>query len=242
MDTHYKTPQDVATHLDVSPSTLRRWSDEFAEFLSDGANSSPGKTHRRYTEQDIDRLSTVKAFMSEGLTYEQVRQQLRDQQDVSTNMALISNQEAASVIMHYISETVENLHQGQVSVLNSQAANRELMGVVIQDNFNLKEENNRLRTRMLELERQIGELRREATMHREAMRQEIEMKWTELYEAVDRTQQVTVLQSRSGCLGSLFGEGQAQISPPPDPYAPYAPPSSQTAPPRSYPRPPGPPE
>jgi len=242
MDIHHKTPQAVAAQLDVSSSTLRRWSDEFAEFLSDGVNSSSDKTYRRYTEQDIDCLLTVKTQMADGLTYEQVRQQLREQLDIPSKMALVPNEEAASAIMHYISETVENLHQGQISVLNSQAANRELMGVVIQDNFNLKEENNRLRERMLELERQLGELRREDVARREAMRQEMEMKLMEIREVVARGQQVTVLQSRSGCLGSLFGSGQDQVVSPMDSYSSYMPPPSSPMPPRPYPRPSGPPE
>jgi hypothetical protein len=116
------------------------------------------------------------------------------------------------------------------------------MGVVIQDNFNLKEENNRLRERMLELERQLGELRREDVARREAMRQEMEMKLMEIREVVARGQQVTVLQSRSGCLGSLFGSGQAQVVSPMDSYSSYMPPPSSPMPPRPYPRPSGPPE
>jgi len=238
MDNHYKTPQDVASQLDVSPSTLRRWSDEFMEFLSDGATSLAGKTHRRYTGQDIDRLQTVKTFMGDGLTYEQVRQQLRQTIEFPSSTALMSGDDAAAAnaVMGYISETVENVRQGQMSVLNSQAANRELMGVVIQDNFNLKEENNRLRERMLELERQIGELRREEVSRREALRQEMEMKLAEVREMALHSQPVTVLQNRTGCLGSLFGAGsQVQAAPSGNPYPP------QTAA-RPFPRPPGPPE
>ena len=40
-------PQEVAARLEVSPSTLRRWSEEFSEFLSPEADSSEGKQHRR---------------------------------------------------------------------------------------------------------------------------------------------------------------------------------------------------
>ena len=239
MDSHYKTPQEVASTLDVSPSTLRRWSDEFMEFLSEEASSLSGKSHRRYTEQDVDRLLSIKDSMTNGLTYEQVRQQLREALEIPAETAIISNDDAmASTVIGYISETVENVRQGQMSVLNSQAANRELMGVVIQDNFSLKEENNRLRERMLDLERQLGEIRREENSRRESLRQEFEVKMADLREMVHRTQALAASQSRSGCLGGLFGGGgQPQAVPQPQQNSyPSSPP------PRNYPKPPGPPE
>lgn len=246
MDNQDKTPQEVASRLDISPSTLRRWSDEFMEFLSDGATSLSGKTHRRYTTQDVERLESVKDFMVDGMTYEQTRQQLRQELEFPASTAsIITNDDAmaANTVMGYISETVENVRQGQMSVLNSQAANRELMGVVIQDNFNLKEENNRLRERMLELERQLGDIRKDETSRRESLRQEMEMKLAEVREiASSRSQPVTILENRPGCLGNLFGGGsQAQGA---SPQTSYPPQSSAAAspPPPSFPRPPGPPE
>jgi DNA-binding transcriptional MerR regulator len=240
MDTRYKSSQEVASRLDVSPSTLRRWSDEFMEFLSKDASSLSGKAQQRYAEQDIERLLMVKDYMSDGLTYEQVRLQLREEFEIPANSTLITSDDAASsTIIGYISETVENVRQGQLSVLNSQAANRELMGVVIQDNFNLKEENNRLRARMLELERQIGDVRREEVGRREAFRQEVETKLAEIRSSVSQTQQqVMQSQENQGCLGSLLGRRRAQPMPMSNPY----PPQSNAAPPRNYPRPPGPPE
>jgi hypothetical protein len=110
------------------------------------------------------------------------------------------------------------------------------MGVVIQDNFSFKEENNRLRERMLDLERQLGEIRHEESSRRESLRQEFEIKTFELREMVNRTQAIAASQSRSGCLGWLFGGGR--------PYQGAAGPgqNSYSSSPRSYPRPPGPPE
>lgn len=243
-ENQYRTPQDVAANLDVSTSTLRRWSEEFAEFLSDGANSSQGKSHRRYTEQDISRLLTVRDYMNNGLTYEQVRQNLRESLEMPVGRAIMTNEAAADAVFDYISDTVENLRQGQQSVLNSQAANRELMGVVIQDNFNLKEENNRLRERMLELERQLGQIQREEASRREAMRQEFEMKLSEIREiAHQKETPITILQSRSGCLGSLFGGGSSRVETAAgSPSGQSGQRSPRPAQPRSYPRPPGPPE
>ena len=84
----YRPPQAVARELDVSPATLRRWSDEFADYLSSGANSAQGKSHRRYSEHDIATLATIKELMNNGMTYEQVRQQLANHFSVSSESTL----------------------------------------------------------------------------------------------------------------------------------------------------------
>ena len=65
--------------------------------------------------------------------------------------------EPAMVVLR---EVLTGFGAGQEAILNSQQVNRNLMGVVIQDNFNLKEENARLRDRMLKLEQDLNELRR----------------------------------------------------------------------------------
>jgi len=244
-DLHLRTPQEVASRLDISPSTLRRWSEEFADFISEQASSPPGKGHRRYAEQDVETLLAVKEFMSDGLTYEQVRQRLEHPRETHTSTALLSPEDVSMAAMAYLSETIDELRQGQMSVLNSQAANRELMGVLIQDNFNLKEENTRLRERSLEIERRMGQQRRDADSRVEGMRQEFEAKLMEVREIATRNP-ITVLQSRSGCLGGLFGGGgQIQAVPTQKPQPPQhkqQPPQQRTPPQKTYPRPPGPPE
>jgi hypothetical protein len=68
-------------------------------------------------------------------------------------------------------EVLTGFAAGQEAILNSQQANRNLMGVVIQDNFNLKEENARLRDRMLKLEQEMNELRRLQTEQRQHLEQ-----------------------------------------------------------------------
>jgi len=201
----YRQPQEVAARLEVSPSTLRRWSEEFAEFLSPEADSSEGKQHRRYSDEDMATLITVKGLMTDGLTYDQVREQLGDQDSggapdgpgsmVTTGAAL-----PLAPAMTFLADTLHNVADSQQAVLNSQAANRELLGVVLQDNFNLKEENTRLRERMLELERQVSQIRRDEEVRRESLRTELEARMQDMQRAV-------MMQSRSGCLGGLFGGG-----------------------------------
>ncbi len=233
---HEKMPREIAARLEISPSTLRRWSEEFAEFLSEQASSSQGKSHRRYTEEDEATLLAIKALMDDGLTYAQVRRRMNQQppEVPAPGGELVSAAEASLAPMTYFAEAIDELHQGQLSVLNSQAANRELMGVLIQDNLNIKEENKRLRERMLSLEREIGRLRREEISRREVLRREVEARLAEIRALATRNP-VTVLQNRVGCLGSLLGLGgkiQATQHPAPSSHTPK----------KAPPRPPGPPE
>jgi hypothetical protein len=51
--------------------------------------------------------------------------------------------------------------------------NRNLLGVIIQDNFNLKEENAKLRERMLKLEQELAELKRRDSDYRLYLEQRI---------------------------------------------------------------------
>ena len=200
--THYRLPQEVAARLEVSPSTLRRWSDEFSEFLSPEADSSEGKQHRRYSDEDLATFVTIKGLMTDGLTYDQVRQRLVEQQPGKTDgsVSLVAADAALPLApaMTFLADTLHNVAESQQAVLNSQSTNRELLGVVLQDNFNLKEENVRLRERMLELERQISQIRRDEEARREALRADFEAR-------VQDVQRMVMLQARSGCLGGLFG-------------------------------------
>jgi DNA-binding transcriptional MerR regulator len=227
----YNTPQAVARELDVSSATLRRWSDEFANYLSTGAASAQGRSHRRYSEQDIETLTIIKDLMNNGMTYEQVRQQLiqrltgsppspaqpgADDDFGNEETALIAPNGAESPAIAFLTNTLMTLSDGQKSILNSQAANREIMGVLIQDNFNLKEENNRLRERMLEVERNAAQIRQEEEWRRETLRQELDAKIASVQQLA--TQAITTASSiempdikaintKPGCLGSIFGGG-----------------------------------
>jgi DNA-binding transcriptional MerR regulator len=244
----YRPPQAVAKELDISPATLRRWSDEFADYLSRGANSAQGRSHRRYSEHDIATLTTIKELMNNGMTYEQVRQQLVNRFTVSAEStlhlspdptkddfenseylaeinpneesALVAANGAESPAIAFLTNTLIALSDSQKSILNSQTANRELMGVLIQDNFNLKDENNRLRERMLEVERNAAQIRQEEEWRREALRQELDAKIATVQqlatEAIATANSVEVpnikaINTKPGCLGALFSGGGTRI-------------------------------
>ena len=233
--------QEVLAKLDVSPSILSSWIAEFSDALSE--DDSVENETRSFVEQDLLTLEMIKTQIDAGKDFEQVRNLLDAQAPASTHSEgelVVAPEETSIAAMSYFTEVIEDLHQGQLSVLNSQAANRELMDVLIQDNFNLKEENNRLRERMLNVERLIGQQNREEMSRRESLRQDFEAKLAEIRMLASRNP-VTVLQNRAGCLGSLFGVTNDVKTV----QTPNTPPSNQSPndPPRAYPpRPPGPPE
>ena len=235
------TPQNVAADLDVSPATLRRWSQRFSDFLSADATATTeeGRTHRRYTDDDLTTLRIVKELMNSGMTYEQVHQHLSAQfvvgeeteiptefpEDIMAEAAqetgLMVADGGESAAAAFLTNALTTLAESQQSILNSQAANRELMGVLIQDNFNLKEENNRLRERVLDVERNLAQTRQESDWQRESVRQELDAKIasaqqlaTEAIKVAHETPapDIKAVKSKPGCLGALLGaSGDVQI-------------------------------
>lgn len=254
------SPRDVANELEISTSTLRRWSDEFADYLSIGAGTAKGRSHRRYTDNDVGMLSKIKMLMDSGLTYEQVRHQINGNKPESGNNeaefvdqpdddhfypespedtdqpanedldnldddddhshSLVASQNDGSPAVAFMTNTLAALSDSQKSILNSQAANRELLGVLLQDNFNLKEENSRLRERILEVERDIAQNRQEEEWRREALRQELETKISTVSQLATEaiglartveTPEIKAIDNKPGCLGMLLGRGGTKI-------------------------------
>ena len=169
-----QTPDAVASQLQVSPDQLRRWTQEFAAQLSASAVSLG--TYR-YTADDLNRLQAIRDMMAEGKSNQEVSQQLAAAPPPA-NGAGSSEHSGESLVIQpddmkqdgptgmLLRDVLTGFAAGQEAILNSQQANRNLMGVVIQDNFNLKDENARLRERMLKLEQELGELRRAQTEYR----------------------------------------------------------------------------
>lgn len=216
-ESHYRLPNEVAAQLQVSPSTLRRWSDEFADFLSDSAGRprpAPGSrtAHRRYTDRDLETLMTIKGLLAEGLSYVQVGKRLEmlrlrqmtsettpDQPGALAPSVLDASPVAPAITI--LADTLHTVAEGQHLLLGSQQANRDLLTVVLQDNFSLKEENAKLRDRMLELEREIAELRRQDNIRREAIEARLQ-KLEQQQSQPSRPQGQR--RKRSGCLGQFF--------------------------------------
>jgi len=181
-ETHQHTPHETAQRLGVSASTLRRWSVQFAEYLSAPAGDSArsvagGHPHRRYTDDDIAVLLVVKGLVAEGKSYDQTRQHLQMLSQRGSDQpqtALSALTPAALPAVTFLSETLHTVADGQQLLLNSQQASRDLLNVAIQDNFNLKEENARLRERMMHLEQELSENRRREETRREMLERRLE--------------------------------------------------------------------
>jgi DNA-binding transcriptional MerR regulator len=115
----------------------------------------------------------------------------------------------------FLRDTIQGMADTQQIILNSQQSSRDLMGVMIQDNLNLKGEASSLRERMLELERDLAEQRRRQADYRERMETRVRV----LEDAVARL---------------MTGLASTQPVPPPPagspaPY-PYQPPAQQPQP------------
>lgn len=74
------TVSDVAKRLDQSPSTIRAWSDEFADFLSAEATPGKGKT-RVYNEDDMGVFSLVASMRQDGKPYEAIQKAIQEALD-----------------------------------------------------------------------------------------------------------------------------------------------------------------
>jgi DNA-binding transcriptional MerR regulator len=174
-----------------------------------------GIAHRRYTDQDLEVLMTTKGLLAEGLTYIQVGRRLEllrmrsapsDQElvgDESESMALGPAMQGGSSFSPGVAVLADTLHtvaDGQHLLLSTQQANRDLLTVLLQDNFGLKEENVKLRNRMLELERDLSEIRRLETARRDAL----DLRFQRLEEQSRPKSTAPSSSGRSGCL-SIFG-------------------------------------
>jgi DNA-binding transcriptional MerR regulator len=204
-ETRLRLPHQVVARLDVSASTLRRWAKEFAPFLSQTAgypelSPNGGASHRRYTDEDLETFIIIKGLLAEGYSYRQAAKRLEalrvgeaTQGDTYAVVAADGEKLGLAPAMSVLADTIHTVADGQQMLLHSQQASRDLLGVLLQDNFNLKEENARLRERMLRLEREISEIRRREDERRGV----VEERLLQL--------ELEQLENRRGCLGQLFG-------------------------------------
>jgi DNA-binding transcriptional MerR regulator len=167
-DTTNKTGDEVATELGISAQTLLNWTKEFATFLSTPSASADGM--RRYTSDDGAVLKHIKEHLTAGLTFEETAEELKnagyadgvEQETPQSAIAVSSAQQGFGVLTDTLRAMIEN----QQTIQNSLQVNRNLLGVIIQDNFNLKEENAKLRERMLKQEQELSELKRRDSDYR----------------------------------------------------------------------------
>ncbi len=172
-----KTAQQVATELGVSSSMLRRWSKDFGTFLSpNGAVGSDG-TNRRFSEEDIVVLRRIKEQLAGGSSTDEVVEQLHSEGRGETAALTMTSQDGAlsnpNAAFVLLTDTLRAMIENQQTIQNSLQVNRNLQGVIIQDNFNLKEENMKLRDRMLKMEQELSDLRKRDSDHRLLLEQRL---------------------------------------------------------------------
>ncbi len=93
-------------------------------------------------------------------------------QQEQTSLELQQHQAASlpdSLTGALLGEMINTVANSQQSMLNVQDSIREMLGVIAQDNFNLKHENRKLRERMLELERTLSEHQRREETRKERL-------------------------------------------------------------------------
>lgn len=170
-DLRYQSFAEVTELLDVAPGTLRRWIQRFSAYLH--SSGTGGDSH--FSESDVETLTIVRGMLAEGNSYEQIAHRLqvmRAANPVHVDERLedgpITLSPPAGLPLA-VSEVVHTLADTQRSILNSQGTIRDLVGVVVQDNFNLKEENRKLRERMLEIERTLAEYQRREETRKERL-------------------------------------------------------------------------
>jgi DNA-binding transcriptional MerR regulator len=164
---------EVARHLQVDGETLRAWNQRFVHLL--GVTIHDDKP--QYNMADVAVLTTIQKLVEQGMSNEQVEQLLtpkRIEIPKAETVALAPPAHAlapidGALLPQMVSDVFSTLADSQQTILNSQAAVREIVGVVVQDNFNLKDENRKLRERMLELERALAEYQRREETRKERL-------------------------------------------------------------------------
>ncbi|MBX3011361.1 MAG: MerR family transcriptional regulator [Caldilineaceae bacterium] len=166
---------EVASHLQVPLDALRQWSQRFSAFLGvDVLAAIP-----RYSNADIAVLITIQKYVDQGFDDAEIRNRLTPKRIIPqapSATALAPNEAHALLVTQdksglpqVVADLISTIANSQQSVLNGQATVREMMNVVVQDNFNLKDENRKLRDRVLELERVFAEYQRREETRKERL-------------------------------------------------------------------------
>lgn len=181
---------EAAELLEISEATLRRWTNRFSSFLQDADGDA------LYSSQDLDVLARVRVLLEQGWTYEQVAKQLTEateavdvtrlkamddtafgdllnEETVPPDLDITGGQlqpvDGLNPAARFVRDAIQGIADNQQIILNAQQASRSLLGVMVQDNLNLKNEASSLRDRMLELERELAEQRRRQSDYRQRM-------------------------------------------------------------------------
>ncbi len=162
----------VARHLDISVESLQRLRRRFDRYL--GPDASEAEPH--FSNADVAAIVTIQKLLAQGYDDEQIDEHLTPMNLESepslhfpTDVQPYTDPENASGLPSVVGDVLHTIVNSQQAVLNGQSSLREMMGVVVQDNFNLKDDNRKLRDRMLEMERSLGEYQRREETRKERL-------------------------------------------------------------------------
>jgi regulator of replication initiation timing len=168
---------EVASHLQISHAQLSEWNSRFGHLLAgDMTGAQP-----RYSNADVAVLMSIQRLLTLGLDDSEIHNQLTPKRlpipNLSTEIdhAALAQEETALAnlttggVPQVVADLLGTIASSQQTVLNSQGAVREVVNVMVQDNFNLKEENRRLRDRVLEVERTFAEYQRREETRKERL-------------------------------------------------------------------------
>lgn len=121
------TPTNVAKHIGVSVSTVRRLTGEYADWLSPTATPRPGGT-RVYTEQDVEVLSVIVAMRQDGAPEDEIIRAI-ESGVIPTNVATLPPQPPAAppldVVVKLDTQDVINAIERLTATQERQTATQE---------------------------------------------------------------------------------------------------------------------
>lgn len=168
---------EVAHHLQIAPTHLTELNDRFGHLLAGDMT----KPQPRYSNADVAVLMSIQRLLALGLEDSEIHNQLTPKRlplpNLNTeidNDALAQDETALANLStggvpQVVADLLGTIASSQQTVLNSQGAVREIVNVMVQDNFNLKEENRKLRDRVLEVERTFAEYQRREETRKERL-------------------------------------------------------------------------
>ena len=153
--------QHVVTLFNVSRQTVSDWSEEFARWLSPGANPSKGG-HRRFTEKDMRVFSLVAQMRASALGFSDIHAslsagQLGDMPEPNIDSLAISGPAQVSLLQQTVSSLERRIGELNELLRLTEESKAETRG----ENLLLKEQLRQALEKIDTLNRQIGRLERD---------------------------------------------------------------------------------
>ena len=163
----------VARHLDISTESLQRLRRRFGHYLGPEATAA----EPLFFSADVAAIVTIQKLLAQGYDDDQIDEHLTpvpldvepDPHIPADLQPYVNDADASVMLPNVVGDVLNTIVNSQQAVLNGQTGLRDMMGVVVQDNFNLKDENRKLRDRMLEMERALAEYQRREETRKERM-------------------------------------------------------------------------